>query len=420
VRQTVDQIVMSTSPKLDARYPALLLRASSFADHHGALAVARTLGTCGVSVYAALDDRFTPLTASRHLARLFRWERWPRDSNEFVAATLRIGELIGRPTVIIPMDDLSAVLVAENTMHLRGAFLVPSVAPQLPRLLSNKASLHALCIEHGVPTVAGVTPHTIDDVRDFADRSTFPVMIKAAEQWLLVRSQINAKRISTRAELLALFDGVDPTQFPRTLLQEYVPGADWICHGYFNAEKNLGLTFTGRKLRGYPAGAGSTAVGLADSNDALAHEAERFLRGVGYSGIVDMDWRWDERDGNYRLVDCNPRIGQNFRMFETCAGIDVVRAQHLDLTGQLIPRAPMIEGRVFTVESYSLLGALRRIGRRSRASVVPLPHAASRERAWWSLRDPLPFMVMAMRLPANVLSASWRRLAARVRRVSVG
>jgi predicted ATP-grasp superfamily ATP-dependent carboligase len=408
---------MTASPNLDASYPALLLRASSFAVHHGALAAVRTLGTCGVPVYAALDDRLTPLTASRHLTRLFRWERWPRDVNEFVAATLRIGELIGRPTLIIPIDDLSAALVAENATHLRGAFLLPSVAPQLPRLLSNKATLHALCTEHGVPAVAGVTPRTIDDVRAFADRSTFPVMIKAAEQWLLMRSQINAKRIRTRAELLALFDGVDPAQFPRTVLQEYVPGADWICHGYFNAEKGLSLTFTGRKLRGYPAGAGSTAVGLTVPNEALAHEAERFLGVVRYSGIIDMDWRWDERDGNYRLVDCNPRIGQNFRMFETSAGIDVVRAQHLDLTGRLIPRAPMIEGRLFTVESYSLLGALRRIGRRSKESLVPLPRSAPRERAWWSLRDPLPFAVMVMRLPAHVASVAWRRLAVGLRRI---
>lgn len=409
---------MCASPNLNPSYPALLLRASSFSLHHGALAVARTLGTCGVPVYAALDDRFTPLTASRHLTRLFRWEQWPRDVNEFVAATLRIGELIGRPTLIIPVDDLSAVLVAENAAQLRGAFLLPPVASHLPRLLSNKETLHTLCTEHGVPDVAGVIPRTIDDVRAFADRSTFPVMIKAAEQWRLMRSQINAKRIESRAELLRLFDGVDPAQFPRALLQEYVPGVDWICHGYFNAEKGLGLTFTGRKLRDYPAGAGSTAVGLAVPNEALAHEAERFLRLVRYSGIVDMDWRWDERDGNYRLIDCNPRIGQNFRMFETSAGIDVVRAQHLDLTGRLIPRAPMIGGRLFTVESYALLRTLRHIGRRSKESVVPLPRSELGERAWWSWRDPLPFAVMATRLPVHVASVAWRRLAAGLRRLN--
>jgi hypothetical protein len=33
----------------------------------------------------------------------------------------------------------------------------------------------------------------------------------------------------------------------------------------------------------------------------------------------------------------------NFRMFESCTGIDVVRAQHLDLTGGNISSFEMIE-----------------------------------------------------------------------------
>ena len=49
-----------------------------------------------------------------------------------------------------------------------------------------------------------------------------------------------------------------------------------------------------------------------------------------------MDWRRDERDGKYKILDCNPRVGQNFRMFENAAEIDVVRAQHLDLSGRPI------------------------------------------------------------------------------------
>ena len=64
-----------------------------------------------------------------------------------------------------------------------------------------------------------------------------------------------------------------------------------------------------------------------------------------------MDWRLDKRDGQYKILDCNPRIGLNFRMFENdTAGIDVVRAQHLSLTGRSLDRAPMVQGHLLTVE----------------------------------------------------------------------
>jgi D-aspartate ligase len=403
---------MATPPALDANCAALLLRASRSASHHGALAAARTLGSAGVPVYAALDDRFTPLTASRYLTRLFRWPRWPATGDDFTRGALMLREIIDRPTMILPLDDLSAVMVAETAARLRGPFLLPIVAPELPRALSNKRVLQSLCNAHGIATAASAAPRTMDDVLSFADRSTFPVMLKASEQWLPIGGQCNARQVHSRAELIDLYAGLPPAEIQQTLLQEYIPGDDWICHGYCNAANNFALTFTGRKLRGYPVEAGSTAVGLSVANDTLAREAERFLGSVGYSGIIDMDWRQDSRDGAFRLIDCNPRIGQNFRMFETAAGIDVVRAQHLDLTGRLIPRAAMIADRVFTVESYSLLAAVRRLGRRSATALLDLPKPCSRERAWWSPRDPVPFFVMGLRLPLQVARAAWQRVLA--------
>jgi predicted ATP-grasp superfamily ATP-dependent carboligase len=158
------------------------------------------------------------------------------------------------------------------------------------------------------------------------------------------------------------------------------------------------VTFTGRKLRGYPPDAGSTAVGLSLDNAALRRASEKLLKAVAYSGIIDMDWRMDERDGQYKIVDCNPRVGQNFRIFENSAGIDVVRAQHLDLSGRRIDNAAHVEGRLFTVESFYALALLRRMPRgvSKQDAGMHLPPKGE-EVAWWSSDDPVPFLVMTVR-----------------------
>ena len=72
--------------------------------------------------------------------------------------------------------------------------------------------------------------------------------------------------------------------------------------------------------------------------------AARFCRAIGFSGIADLDWRLDRRDGRYKLLDFNPRVGAQFRLFETDAGIDVVRALHLDLTGRPVPAGAQENG----------------------------------------------------------------------------
>ena len=141
------------------------LKASRGVIHHGALAVARTLGRLGVPVYAVVEDGYSPLAMSRYLTRAFVWESWPGDPASFLKEMSTIAEFIDHPTIIIPMDDLSAVCAAENAAGLARWFLLPQVPPQLPRQLANKASLHALCAKIGIPSVRSVVPHSVDDVR---------------------------------------------------------------------------------------------------------------------------------------------------------------------------------------------------------------------------------------------------------------
>ena len=386
-------------PNLDGTCPALVLKMSDTVIHHGALAVARTLGRVGVPVYVVDKDAYTPLAMSRYVTKAFVWNDCPVDPESFVKALLTIAEAIARPTIIISMDDLSAVLVAENATQLEQSFILPKVRPNVPRQLANKACLHALCAQIGIPSARIVVPRSFDDVRAFVERGRFPVVVKAAEQWLPVKDLFVTKVIQTPEQLFKLCEDHDYEGNQRLIIQEYIRGEDWISHGYYNSQNNVSVTFTGKKLRAYPNEAGSTAVGISLDNKALRCASERLLKAVSYSGIFDMDWRWDDRDGQYKLLDCNPRVGQNFRMFETATGIDVVRAQHLDLSGKGISDAALIEGRLFTVESFYALAFLRRLPKGAPENLK----IQEREWAWWSSDDPVPCLAMGMRLSTRIL-----------------
>lgn len=399
-------------PNLDTRYPALILKMTRSVVHHGALAVARTLGRLGVPVYAVVEDAYTPLGVSRYLTKAFVWDSCPADPESFVKAMSLIGEFIGRPAILIPMDDLSAVFVAENAVTLAQRFILPPVSPRLPHQLANKASLHALCAESGIPSARSIVPRSCDDVRAFTEGSKFPVMVKAAEQWFPLKdmSKSSVKVMQTPEELLNFYENYNYEESQSLILQEYIPGEDWICHGYYNSEKNVNITFTGRKLRSYPTEAGSTVLGLSVDNEMLRSLSEKLLKTVAYSGIIDMDWRKDERDGEYKILDCNPRVGQNFRMFESRAGIDVIRAQHLDLSGRRVDDGALIEGRLFGVESFYVMALLRGLPRgASKQDASRYLPPKSRELAWWSSDDPAPILMMVIRLFTRFLSRASRR-----------
>ncbi len=120
------------------------------------------------------------------------------------------------------------------------------------------------------------------------------------------------------------------------------------------------------KYRSWPPRAGVTSYARIVENDGLAQRSAELCRQIGYRGIVDLDWRYDRRDQQYKLLDFNPRVGAQFRLFETTAGIDVVRAQHLDLTGRVVPNGAPATGRGFAVEILDVPARVAHTDRRRR------------------------------------------------------
>jgi D-aspartate ligase len=101
-------------------------------------------------------------------------------------------------------------------------------------------------------------------------------------------------------------------------------------------------------------------LGICLKNETVEQMVVGFLHKIGYSGIVDMGYRYDRRDGQYKLLDVNPRAGAPLRLFIDSNGMDVARALYLNLiTGQPIRRGSVRESRKWIVEQSDLMTSLR-------------------------------------------------------------
>jgi predicted ATP-grasp superfamily ATP-dependent carboligase len=398
----------------DRNVPGLIVKFGDYPLHHGGVGAIRSLGRLGIPMYAITEDRYTPAAASRYLRRAFVWPTTGTEEPErLVEGLLRIGARIGRPTVLVPTDEEAAVLIAEHQEELGERFLFPRVDAKLPRRLASKQGLHELCVEHGIPSPAAAFPQSYEEIVAFAESARFPIVAKNREAFVR-RSQpaVNGTtRIATREGLLSL--ARDWGDQPGVILQEYLPreeAEDWIVHAYFDADSTPLAMFTGVKVRSWPPHAGMTANAYVVDNPELADLAARFIKQIGFSGVIDLDLRFDRRDGRYKLLDFNPRMGAQFRLFENESGIDVVRAMHLNLTGRTVPEGEQRAGHRYIVENIDLpaLLAYRRSG-------YTTPHAPARasgtELAWLAGDDLRPFFTMLARFVrpgARHLYQLWR------------
>jgi D-aspartate ligase len=398
----------------DREVPALVVKVGSYPIHSGGVGAARALGRLGVPVHVITEDRFTPLALSRYSAlRFISPATGAEDPDVLVGRLTAIGRRIGRPTVAVATDDEAAILLAEHADELSRYLLLPRVPPDLPRQLASKQQLSLLCRQHDVPTPWTILLRSRAELAECAERMVYPVVAKNPEPWVRLSAPVvgSTTMLQSKQELVQLATA-DHEQF-RVLIQEFIPpqdAEDWIVHLYSATNSDRILLFTGIKVRSWPRDAGPTACAYAVPNPALAELTERFCRVIGFRGIADLDWRLDRRDGQYKLVDFNPRVGNQFPLFRTDAGVDVVTALHLDLTGRGIPPGQQVDGRRIVVEHYDIFA---RLAYRQQRHPIPQGNregGSSTVLAWAVRDDPLPFVAVFSRLAVRLLFRLVRRL----------
>jgi predicted ATP-grasp superfamily ATP-dependent carboligase len=301
---------------------------------------------------------------SRYWTKTFRWDpvRRPREeTRRFLGAVA--GE-IGRRAILLPTLDATALLIAEDRDYLAQWFDFAHVEPRLLRALMNKREMCALAGEHGVPTAQVAVPRTPDDVAAFADRSVFPIVVKAIDP---TRRHGKLKAVvHSRAKLLETYARASDVDPPNLMLQEYVPGDDetgWTFYGYFDQNAQCCAAYTARKIRLAPAHTGFITLGVVDEIPAAQDFCARFMTAVGYRGPVNIGGKHDRRDGTYKVLDVNVRLGASFRLCVSERGTDVAQMLYRDLTGQGVARERAQAGRrwyyeedVFQAAAYVRMG----------------------------------------------------------------
>ncbi|MET7641424.1 ATP-grasp domain-containing protein [Streptomyces sp. NPDC005438] len=386
-------------PDFAREVPALLLCLDPEPLDHRTLGAVRSLGRAGVEVHALLAAPRGPVSRSRYLERVHPWTPATVDpAHEGLRRTLwRIGERLGRPAVLIPMDQVSALSVAGLREALGRRFLVPSVS--LPQVLevADWERLALGCTRLGVPH-----PETrlVEDGRQAVEVAATlgpPVVAKWARPWLL--GAANGPRPTTvlhhpdqAGELYAAGQHLGSP----LLLQRYVaptPGGDRSFHGYFDARSRLLFGGTGPGTRTRP---GTSPCATAGEYGDLTETARALAAALGYQGVLDLDFRWDREAGAFLLLDAHARSGAGHRRPAGEGDMDAVRAQHLDLTGRTVPQpgSPR-EGR-----------PSRTLPPRGRATDGPLREASAEgEPRWFAGDDPGPFAAMAGSLLRRALTS---------------
>ena len=380
---------------LDTSLPVLVLPM----DHYGSLGVVRSLGRLGVQVYGAHPARNPVASFSTYCRRVFELDLDAVPAEQAVNELLDVSRQIGGRALLIPTNDETAIFVAQNASRLSEGFLFPYNSVQLVWSLYNKKDMYFLAKRLCIPTPETIFPTCRKDVLEFCENAQFPVMLKASDN-IRVSRRTGRKMVivNSKDELLTCYDEMEDRSDPSLMIQEYIPGKDdtvWMFNGYFDERSECVFGITGKKIHQTPVYMGMTALGICLPNPEIESSVRTLVKAVGYKGILDIGYRYDARDGSYKLLDVNPRLGASFRLFVGSGGMDVARAEYLHFTGQPISDSNVCVGRKWLVEDADLVSCIRyyRDGALTLSELAG-SYAGIKESAWFAADDVLPFLRM--------------------------
>ena len=180
------------------------------------------------------------------------------------------------------------------------------------------------------------------------------------------------------------------------MLQEWIPGnmsKTFLIDGFVDREGTIAGMVARRRVRMDPPRLANTCsdvtIPIADVNDCLP-ALRAILTATDYRGIFNIEFKLDERDGRFKVIEVNPRpfwlIGHIAR-----AGLDLPWLSYLDAQELPIPApTPYQIGRYGMYEipdATAIVRAWSRL-RRPEGPVIEPWLKGDRALFWW--RDPLP------------------------------
>lgn len=387
---------------------------------HGALAMARSLGRHGIRVGLVADNHLIT-KFSRYIEFCVIWDKATGDAA--AAELIEIGRRHGLAGwILLPAGDAETLMIARHRDELASFFYVTTPDWNTAQWALDKHLTYQRADALGIAHPRTYHPADRQEVADLDCR--FPLVLKPA-----TNSEANAFtlgkawRVDNKAALLSHYDQAVAATGDATniVLQELIPGSGTSQFSYAALwdRGQAVASLVARRLRQYPIEFGYTSTFVETIKNAEVEAAAvRFLQSIDYSGLVEIEFKYDSRTQQYMMLDVNIRCWTWIALGHR-AGHDFPYLLWQLSTGQPVTAGKVRAGVAWMHFSRDLVAAMQEmmVGRMSPIDYLRTLRVST-EFAAFAFDDPLPGIIdlplLALRLLTRRVPLVIRRLRQRI------
>jgi predicted ATP-grasp superfamily ATP-dependent carboligase len=368
-----------------------------------ALGVLRTLAKKDIPIIM-LDSDYCIGKYSKCKKKFFRSPR-PSDCQSYVDFLIDLAkkENIHRDRwVIFPNSDETVFVLSKYKSILQEFYRIPTPDWEVIQNVHIKKNTYQLAEQNRIPIPTTYCPDGLHELLEM--NLNYPVVIKPSiRDNFYNKVKTKAFRVNDRDELVRIYEYVCSIIEPsEVLVQDFIPGGPNHLYSFcpFFKDGKVLTSITARRTRQHPMdfGHASTFAELVEIPE-IRKIAEKFLGLINYYGLAEVEFMQDPRDGNYKLIEVNPRVW-GWHTIAIASGVDLPYLLYQDMIGEEMDIRPPTDHMkwvrlvtdVPTVLSEIVKGRLK-IGDYLKSM------KGKKEFAVFALNDPLPFLVEVAMIP---------------------
>ena len=330
------------------------------------LGITRSLGRLGIEVYGIDYEKGAEAFSSKYCKRRFVFANPSIFPETCLSQFIELGKSLNEKSVLLPASDCYVTFISKFDTVLADYFLYNIPSSSILKVVVDKREQYKFAEHHRIPVPKTFSPQCVNDLRHAEKLLQYPVFVKGANahQW---QSYFHKKGfVASNFHDLRKYVELALSKNIRVVIQEIVVGPNKnhfkVC-AYYSKRKQLLSLFSTQKVRQFPCDFGVGTFMKSKYVPELIELGKRFFEALNYTGMGSIEFKKDDRDNTFKLIELNPRFWlQNIQT--TCAELNFAHINYLDCLGETIKPSSHFKEDVCYLDPIpdflSLLGNMRR------------------------------------------------------------
>jgi D-aspartate ligase len=238
--------------------------------------------------------------------------------------------------IIFPTEDLQLEYLYKLNPKIEHFCFLPLNSKNIMECL-DKYYQYSFCEKLGIPYPKTVQITHATDIEKIADIQ-YPILIKPTKRNDLKLDVFRNLQLDTNTDLeknTELIKGYLNAGIS-FIASEVIPGDGSNIYAYVGYRSKAGEIlneWTGKKLAQFPNDFGVFASASNQAPDIVRDQGRALLNGMDLIGIAEAEFKYDHRDGKYKLMEINLRSTMWHRV-GNLSGVNIQYTQYLDAIGK--------------------------------------------------------------------------------------